>query len=274
MDNRKKAILVVSFGTSYEETRKKTIDRIEQDIREAYPEYAVYRAWTSHVIRRKLLQRDGIEIPDVKGAMEQMARDGITDVIVQPTHMLCGIEHERMKAEVQQQRKLFSHVVTGAQLLALQTDQDRVVQTVTQELQTEANEALVLMGHGTEHDCNVVYAGLDVQFKNAGYENIFMGTVEACPSLEDVLEQIREKRPESVVLAPFMIVAGDHASNDLAGDGADSWKSRLEAEGFAVRCVMKGLGEYPGIRNIFLDHVADAIRKLEESGAEESWQYK
>ncbi|MDO4323666.1 MAG: sirohydrochlorin cobaltochelatase [Lachnospiraceae bacterium] len=264
MEEKKRAILVVSFGTSYEETRKKTIDRIEQDIQERYADYAVYRAWTSGMIRRKILKRDGIHILDVRGAMEQMEADGIDEVIVQPTHVLNGIENDLMAEDVLAYKSRFENIVIGAPLLTSQEDNDRVVQAVADMLSPAEGEALVLMGHGTEHYANSIYAALDYEFKDMGHKNIFMGTVEAYPAFDSLIRQVREVAPRKVVLAPFMIVAGDHATNDLSGEEEDSWKSRFERAGFEVRCVLKGLGEYPAVRNIFLDHVEASIRELEK----------
>lgn len=260
---KKRAILAVSFGTSYTETRKKTIDQIEADIREAYPEYPLYRAWTSGMIRRKLEKRDGIRIPDVRGAMEQMKADGITEVIVQPTHVLNGIENEQMTQDVLAYGGQFEKLVIGAPLLTTQEDSNRAIRVIGEELALAEDEVLVLMGHGTPHFSNAIYAALDYQFKDEGYPNIFMGTVEAYPAFESLLKKVKSLHPKRVVLAPFMIVAGDHASNDLAGEDEDSWKSRFEREGYEVACVLKGLGEYPGIRAMFLDHVRDVMDQLQ-----------
>ena len=262
---KKRAILVVSFGTSYEETRKKTIDCIEQEIRQQYPEDKVYRAWTSKIIRKKIEKRDGIVIPDVKGALQQMAQDGVEEVIVQPTHVLNGIENDLMTEEVMSFQGQFDHIIVGAPLLTSQEDKDDVVRAVTDTLCPSSEEALVLMGHGTEHYANSVYAALDYQFKDIGYKNIFMGTVESYPSFESLLRQVGKLQPERVVLAPFMIVSGDHAINDMSGDGEDSWKSRFEQAGYQVRCIQKGLGEYPQVRRILLKHVAVSVSKLEEA---------
>ncbi len=255
-----KGVLVVSFGTSYEETRRKTIDRIEERIAAGFPQYAVYRAWTSGMIRRKVLKRDGLRILDVKEALMQMHDDGITEAIVQPTHVLNGIENEQMTQEVLACREWFRHIVIGAPLLTSQRDCDRIVQVVAGELHPAEDEALVLMGHGTEHYSNAIYAALDYRFHDAGYPNIFVGTVEAYPPFESVLKRVRDSGLKRVVLAPFMIVAGDHASNDLSGEGEDSWKSRFEREGFEVRCVPKGLGEYEGVRDMFVSHVREKVR--------------
>ncbi|MCD8105819.1 MAG: sirohydrochlorin cobaltochelatase [Lachnospiraceae bacterium] len=261
MSEIRKAILVVSFGTSYEKTRKKTIDRIEECIRERFPAWKEYRAWTSGMIRQKIEKRDGIKIPDVKGALIQMAADGMTEVIVQPTHVLNGIENDQMQETVNTCRHLFSRVETGNPLLTTQEDNRRMIQIVSREMEPKSDEALVLMGHGTEHYANSIYAALDYQFKDMGYPNIFMGTVEAYPALDSLIRQVKEKNLEKVVLAPFMIVAGDHAENDLAGLEEDSWKSRFEKAGFAVTCVLKGLGEYAGVRELFLDHVLEAMKR-------------
>lgn len=263
LERTKRAILVVSFGTSYEETRKKTIDKIEESIKNEYPQYRVYRAWTSAMIRKKLLRRDGIVIPDVAGAMEEMLGDGITDVIVQPTHVLNGIENDKMEEQLRSYRGRFAHIVMGAPLLTTPEDNERVIGCVASELAPSDEEALVLMGHGTEHFANFVYAALDLQFKDKGYKNIFLGTVEAYPDFETLLRRVEKLRPKRVLLAPFMIVAGDHALNDLAGSDRDSWKSRMEAAGYETQCILKGLGEYEGIRRLFLSHVAESEKVLE-----------
>lgn len=259
MEHGKKAVLVVSFGTSYEETRKKTIDQIEETLRRAYPEHIFYRAWTSKMIRKKLLERDGVRVFDVTEAMEDMEKNGITEVLVQPTHVINGIENDQMLEDLSRFRDCFSRISIGTPLLTSAKDSRRVIKAVTQELQPASDEALVFMGHGTEHYVDAIYAALDYQFKDMGHDNIFMGTVEGYPTLDSVRKLVEKAGFKKVVLAPFMIVAGDHALNDLSGEEEDSWKRVFEREGYEVRCILKGLGEYPAIRDIFLDHARDAI---------------
>ena len=233
----KKAILIVSFGTSYENTRKRTIDAIERDIADAFPACPAYRAWTSKMIIAKLKKRDGIIIHTVKEAMEQMLLDGVTDVIVQPTHVINGIENDQMKADALSFRDRFSSIVFGNPLLTTEEDNQAVVQAVADEFQGMDQEtALVLMGHGTEHYANSVY-----------------------PALDSLLRAADSFQPKKIVLAPFMIVAGDHAQNDLAGEDPDSWMNRLSSEGYEVTPVLKGLGEYPKIRQVLVDHVQQAM---------------
>ena len=255
----KKAILIVSFGTSYENTRKRTIDAIERDIADAFPACPAYRAWTSKMIIAKLKKRDGIIIHTVKEAMEQMLLDGITDVIVQPTHVINGIENDQMKADALSFRDRFSSIVFGNPLLTTEEDNQAVVQAVAGEFQDMDQEtALVLMGHGTEHYANSVYAALDYRFKDMGHKNIFLGTVEAYPALDSLLRAADSFQPKKIVLAPFMIVAGDHARNDLAGAEADSWDSILKADGFETEVIMKGLGEIDAIAELFVKHLKKA----------------
>ena len=255
----KKAILIVSFGTSYENTRKRTIDAIERDIADAFPVCPAYRAWTSKMIIAKLKKRDGIIIHTVKEAMEQMLLDGITDVIVQPTHVINGIENDQMKADALSFRDRFSSIVFGNPLLTTEEDNQAVVQAVAGEFQDMDQEtALVLMGHGTEHYANSVYAALDYRFKDMGHKNIFLGTVEAYPALDSLLRAADSFQPKKIVLAPFMIVAGDHARNDLAGAEADSWDSILKADGFETEVIMKGLGEIDAIAEMFVKHLKKA----------------
>ena len=261
--NQKKAILVVSFGTSFAETRKKTIDAIEADLAAAYPDYTIYRAWTSKMILKKLKNRDGIVLPTVSEAVEQMIADGVTRLIVQPTHVINGIENDQMKADVLARQEAFTSIAFGTPLLTTTEDQMAVIRTLMTELPAPSKEeALVLMGHGTVHYANAVYAALDYTFKDLDYPRCILGTVEAYPSLESVKRQLKTLAPKKVILAPFMVVAGDHATNDLAGEEEDSWKSQLEAEGYEVSCILKGLGEYPGIRKLYIEHAKEAMKEL------------
>ncbi len=255
----KKAILVVSFGTSFSRTRAKTIDQIEKDIEEAFLDYRIYRAWTSKRIIEKLLRRDNVRIPTVKEAAEQMIADGITRVIVQPTHLVNGIENEEMKRDVLAFEADFEAVSFGDPLLTTTEDNEQALLAVMKEFSDmDPKDALVFMGHGTTHYANSVYAALDYMLKDLGYSHAFLGTVEAYPSLDTLLKRVGELRPGKVLLAPFMIVAGDHAIHDMSGEDEDSWRSRFEAEGFRVECLMKGLGEYEGIRRRFIEHVKAA----------------
>lgn len=261
MTNRKKAILAVSFGTSHEDTRKKTIDVIEADIEETFSGYALYRAWTSKIIIKKLLKENGTHIYTVTEAIEQMIADGIQQLIVQPTHIINGIENDIMKEEVLAFREQFDTISFGTPLLTTDEDNKQVIEALLQEFpDLKKEEALVLMGHGSTHYANAIYAALDYTFKDMGYENVFVGTVEAYPSMETTLRLVKEYAPEHVILTPFMIVAGEHAKNDMASMDKDSWKCRFEAAGFKVTCVVKGLGEYKGIRNVLLRHIEEAIK--------------
>ena len=260
MQESKKAILVVSFGTSYNPTREKTIDVIESKIGDAFSDWKIYRAWTSKMIMAKLLKRDGIKINNVKEAMEQMRDDGITDVLIQPTHVINGIENDLMKDDALSCRDSFHSITFGTPLLTSEQDNCDMIEAIHQEFSyLKADEALVLMGHGTTHYANAIYAALDYTFKDKGYPNIHLGTVEAYPSMETLLKVVREQNPSKVVLAPFMIVAGDHARNDMASDDPDSWRCQFEAAGFPVECVLKGLGEYPEVQEIFIRHVREAM---------------
>lgn len=267
--NQKKAILAVSFGTSFSKTREKTIDKIEEDIARSYPEYRVYRAWTSKMIIAKLRRRDNLVIPTVEEALEQMIADGVEELIVQPTHIINGIENDQMKETVRKKKDAFSRVGFGAPLLTSTADSHAVAEAVMEEFpgfsgeEGREREALVFMGHGTPHYANSIYAALNYTFWDLGYSRVFLGTVEAYPSLESLKKQLGAFRPKKVTLAPFMVVAGDHAIHDMSGEDEDSWKSQLEAEGYEVSCVMRGLGEYPGVRKIYLDHIREAIDGLE-----------
>lgn len=247
---------MVSFGTSHEDTREKTIGAIERDIAAAFPDCAIYRAWTSKMILEKLKREQNLHFYNVKEAMEQMRADGIQDVYIQPTHVINGIENDLMKEDALAYREDFASIAFGDPLLTTEADNRAVIEAVYEEFSHLGNEdVLVLMGHGTTHFANSVYAALDYQFKDMGHKNFFLGTVEAYPSMESLLRMVKEYGPERVVLAPFMIVAGDHAKHDMAGDDPESWYNQFRQAGFEVDCVLKGLGEYPGIRRLFLKHI-------------------
>lgn len=255
----KKAVLAVSFGTSFTGTREKTIDRIEEDIRAAFPNDGFYRAWTSKMIIAKLLKRDGIRVPTVEEAISQMLADGVTQLVVQPTHLVNGIENERMKEDVHTYGKALESISFGNPLLTTAEDQKRVLRVVMEEFpDLKEEEGLVFMGHGTPHNANAVYGHLNDRLKDLGYPNVFLGTVEEHPSLDTVLKQVEKFHPKKVFLAPFMVVAGDHAIHDMSGDNENSWQSRFEAAGFEVECIMKGLGEYAKIRRIYVEHAKAA----------------
>lgn len=258
----KKAILVVSFGTSHNDTREKTIDVIEQTIQKAYPNHAIYRAWTSNMIIQKVIQRDQVINFTVTQAVKEMLKDGVTELVVQPTHVINGIENDLMIKDILQFEDSFESIRFGTPLLTTTQDSLDVIDALMKEYDSlEKDEALVFMGHGTTHYANTVYAALDYMFKEQGYFNVYVGTVEAYPSLETILRQMKNQNPKSITLVPFMIVAGDHAKNDMASDEEDSWYSQLSAKGYKVKSVLKGLGEYQGIRDIFLRHIEEALVK-------------
>ncbi|HEY9574063.1 MAG TPA: sirohydrochlorin cobaltochelatase [Lachnospiraceae bacterium] len=256
----KKAIVVVSFGTSYEETRKQTIEVIEQEISASHPDIPVFRAWTSKMILKKILKRDGIKIFNVKEVMEKLKEEGYREVLLQPTHIVNGIENDLMKEDAKAFEKDFERISFGNPLLTSTEDMQEVADIVAKEIPTVQDEALVFMGHGTEHYVNATYAAMDYIFKERGYRHIFMGTVEAYPELENVMRQVKNAGYKKVKLAPFMLVAGDHAKNDMAGEESESWKNQFIQAGFETDCLIKGLGEYKGIRDLFLKHANEAMR--------------
>lgn len=257
---QQRAILLVSFGTSYIESKENTIDKIMADIAHAFPEYPIYQAWTSKVIIHILQERDLIHIPTIEEAMTQIQADGITDLIVQPTHLINGLENDTMKRTILSMTSEELSVHFGAPLLTSTEDNQWVLNTVMNEFtDIPPEDALVFMGHGTTHYVNSVYAALDYTLKDMGYTHTFIGTVEAYPDLDVLIRQVDHVHPKRVHLAPFLLVAGAHANNDMAGNKVTSWKSRFEAAGYEVVCHIKGLGEYESIRNIYLEHLKTAL---------------
>ena len=242
-----KAVLVISFGTSFENTRKKNIDAIEADIAAAYPDCRVMRAFTSTIIMKKLAGQ-GLLIPDTAVAVEALLAEGVTDLVVQPTHLMHGFEYDKLCGMLEPYWDRFASVRVGHPLLDTTEDLQIVVDTLGGAFDLAPDEGLVLMGHGTEHFANAVYAALDYMFKDRGYPRVFVGTVEGYPELESVMKQLKSTGIKKLILAPLMLVAGDHAVNDMASDEENSWRTQLEAAGYGVRCVIKGLGEYEAIR--------------------------
>lgn len=262
MTKGKKAILVTSFGTSHTDTLEKTIAAIEKDIAAAYPDWEVRRAFTSGMILKVLAKRDGIVIDNVAEAMNRLVNDGFREVLVQPTHVIPGDEYEGMKADAEVFSDQFDRLIFGEPLLNRPDDYRKLIRAIMEQFpDLSEREALVLMGHGTEHPIDAAYAALDYRFKDMGYRNVFVGTVEGYPDVETVLRLVGSVRPDKVVLMPLMVVAGDHAVNDMAGDEEDSWKNLFEKAGYEVTCVLKGLGEFQSVRDIYLEHVRDGMSK-------------
>lgn len=251
----KKALLVVSFGTSYLDTLEKTIAPIEAEVAAALPEREPRRAFTSGIILRKL-ERGGCHIDSVPAALERLLAQGFDDVLVQPSHVMNGDEYDKLARLAEPFAGRFQRFTLGTPLLTEVEDYRAVAEAVLAELPPEREDtALVFMGHGTEHHANASYCQLEYVFHDLGRRDVLIGTVEGYPTLDEVRRRLRE-RPgvNRLALYPMMVVAGDHARNDLAGEEPDSWKNRLEGEGYQVSCVLRGLGEYPGIRRLFAAH--------------------
>ncbi|MCI8724892.1 MAG: sirohydrochlorin cobaltochelatase [Hungatella sp.] len=258
------AILVVSFGTSYNDSRDATIGAIEEAVTDAFSDYEVRRAFTSQIIIDKLKERDNLEIDNVTEALDRAVADGIKELIVQPTHLMDGYEYNDILDEMSDYVDKFDKIIVGDPLLSGDPDFDAVAQAITAWTASfdDGKTAICFMGHGTEADSNRVYEKMQKTLADLGFENYYIGTVEAQPELKDVMEALEAKGGyEKAVLQPLMVVAGDHANNDMAGDGEDSWKTILEREGYEVECILEGLGQIPAIRDIYMEHIKTAIEK-------------
>lgn len=261
----KRAILAVSFGTSYLDTLEKTIAATERALADAFPGWEVRRAFTSGRIIEKLRRRDGVQTDTVSEAMQRLLDEGFTHVAVQPTHVMHGEEFEKMLAQIEPYR-LRLRLCVGMPLLHAQADYEAMSGAVFDWLGAPApDEALILMGHGTAHFANASYSQMEHVLR-ARCERVYLATVEGYPTLDDVLRQIKQQpQITRVRLAPFMLVAGDHAKNDMAGDG-DSWKTALQNAGYAVECTMRGLGECEAVRAQFVSHCRSAVEALAPKG--------
>ena len=261
----KKAVLVVSFGTTYNESRKKTIEAIEQAIRDEFKDFEIRRAFTSRIIIGILKNRDGIEIDGVSEALLQLEKDRYTHVLVQPTLVMGGEENDRMLSAVEEYKDHFDKIVCGQPLLSSEEDYERLTNVLTEDTREydEAGTEIIFMGHGTEHVANEAYHRLAGVFSSRSFDRYHIGTVEAEPTFQDIMEEVKKTDSTRIILQPLMIVCGDHAHNDMAGEEDDSWKAQLEEEGYEVICRLKGMGELDGVCQILVDHAREAKGKME-----------
>ena len=257
-------LLVVSFGTSFNDSRRLTIGAIEQSLADAFPDWSVRRGFTSQIIIDHVLRRDGVAIDNVTEALDRAADNGVKTLVVQPTHLMDGFEYNDLYDELAGFADAFEAVAIGAPLLTSDEDFAAVAEAIVKATADydDGETAICFMGHGTEAESNGVYAKMQQVLDAMGCENYFIGTVEAEPSVEDLLEAVQAGTYTKVVLRPLMIVAGDHANNDMAGDDEDSWKSRFEAAGYEVKCILSGLGELEEVQQLFAAHAAEAVASL------------
>jgi sirohydrochlorin cobaltochelatase len=259
-----KELLVVSFGTSFNDSRRLTIGAIEAAMEAAFPEFAVRRGFTSQIIIDHVKSRDGEIIDNVKEAIDRAVASSTRILVVQPTHLMNGFEYNDLVDELAQYADLFEQVAVGEPLLTSDEDFDIVMKAIVEATAEydDGETAICFMGHGTEADSNGVYAKMQEKLTAAGYKNYYVGTVEATPSVDDVIAAVQAGSYKKVVLRPLMIVAGDHANNDMAGDDEDSWKTKFEAAGFNVTCVVEGLGQLEAIQQLLVAHAQAAIETL------------
>lgn len=243
-------ILVVSFGTTFDDTRTKNIVAIENLFQERYPNCKVYTAFTSNIVLKRLRERD-IHIKNVNEALVTMKEDGITHVQIIPTHLLYGYEYEKIVTEVTLFEPSFQKMSLAPPLLSSTDVQKETLNIIANAYSLPSTTALLLVGHGTSHFANAIYSSMDYMAKEMGYPHIFVSTIEGYPILPQVLPLLKNTDYQSVHLVPFMLVAGDHAHNDINGSDEDSIRTQLEQEGYAVTCSMRGLGEYVEIRQLY-----------------------
>ncbi len=277
-------LLVVSFGTSYNDSRVADIKGIEDALQAAYPDWSVRRAFTAQIIINHIQARDGEKIDNMDQALERAVANGVKKLVVQPTHLMHGAEYDEMCETIDAYRDKFESVSIAEPLLGevgsdatvINADKEAVAKAITAEAvkdagvesleaAKEAGTAFVFLGHGTAHVAKVTYSQMQTQMQNLGYENVFIGTVEGEPeetSAEAVIEAVKAAGYTNVILRPLMVVAGDHANNDMAGSEDDSWKTMFEAAGLSVGCQIAGLGEIADVQAIYVAHTKAAIEAL------------
>lgn len=276
-----KELLVVSFGTSFNDSRVADIKSIEDALQEANPDWFVRRAFTAQIIINHIQARDGEKIDNMEQALERAVANGVKQLVVQPTHLMHGAEYDEMCAAIDKVRDKFESVEiaepmlgeVGSDAAVINADKEAVAKAVVAAALSEsgyestaaakeAGVAYVLMGHGTAHVAKVTYSQMATQMDKLGYENVFIGTVEGEPedtSCEAVIAAVKEAGYTTVVLRPLMVVAGDHANNDMAGADEDSWKTMFEAAGLTVNCQISGLGRIADVQALYVAHTKAAI---------------
>ena len=276
-----KELLVVSFGTSFNDSRVADIKSIEDALQEANPDWSVRRAFTAQIIINHIQARDGEKIDNMEQALERAVANGVKQLVVQPTHLMHGAEYDEMCAAIDKVRDQFDSVEIAEPMLGevgndatvINADKEAVAKAVVAAALEEsgyestaaakdAGVAYVLMGHGTAHVAKVTYSQMATQMAKLGYENVFVGTVEGEPeetSCEAVIEAVKNAGYTTVVLRPLMVVAGDHANNDMAGADEDSWKTMFEAAGLTVNCQISGLGRIADVQALYVAHSKAAI---------------
>jgi len=276
-----KELLVVSFGTSFNDSRVADIKSVEDALQEANPDWSVRRAFTAQIIINHIQARDGEKIDNMDQALERAVANGVKQLVVQPTHLMHGAEYDEMCAAIDKVRDQFDSVEIAEPLLGevgddatvINADKEAAAKAVVAAALEEsgyestaaakdAGVAYVLMGHGTAHVAKVTYSQMATQMAKLGYENVFVGTVEGEPeetSCEAVIEAVKNAGYTTVVLRPLMVVAGDHANNGMAGADDDSWKTMFEAAGFTVNCQISGLGRIADVQALYVAHTKAAI---------------
>ncbi len=277
-------LLVVSFGTSYNDSRVADIKGIEDALQAAYPDWSVRRAFTAQIIINHVQARDGEKIDNMTQALDRAVANGVKNLVVQPTHLMHGAEYDEMCEVIDEYRDQFESVAiaepmlgeVGSDATVINADKEAVAKAITAaavadagfasvDEAKEAGTAFVFMGHGTAHVAKVTYSQMQAQMQQLGYENVFIGTVEGEPeetAAEAVIETVKAAGYTNVVLRPLMVVAGDHANNDMAGADDDSWKTMFEAAGFTVDCQIAGLGEIADVQALYVAHTKAAIDAL------------
>ncbi len=279
-----KELLVVSFGTSFNDSRATDIKGIEDALAKAFPDWSVRRAFTAQIIINHVQARDGEKIDNMDQALERAVANGVKTLVVQPTHLMHGAEYDEMCEALDAYKDKIENIVVAEPLLGevgndatvINADKETVAKAVVDTAvadgkfesiakAAEDGTALVLMGHGTAHVAKVTYSQMQTQMEKLGYKNVFIGTVEGEPeetSCEAVIEAVKAAGYTKVVLRPLMVVAGDHANNDMAGADEDSWKSMVEAAGLTVECQIAGLGRIDAVQELYVAHTQAAIDTL------------
>ncbi|MBP2655321.1 MAG: Sirohydrochlorin cobaltochelatase [Firmicutes bacterium] len=264
----KKAILVVSFGTTYADTRKLTTEAVQNKISAVFPDYEVRHAFTSRIIIKKLAECDGIKVDTEKQALDKLKAEGYKEIIIQPLHIEPGDEYEKLMRVVDnyEKSKAFNKIAVGRPFLYYTGQEGKpddylaAIKALQMQFPKLGNhEAIALMGHGGVNPANTAYAALQLKLEDAGLKKVYIFTVDGYPTFYNLKNKLKENKIKKVVLMPLMLVAGNHANEDLAGDNKDSFKSQLIQAGYTVEIYLHGLGENSKVQDIYVEHINDAM---------------
>lgn len=258
----KSGILTASFGTTYKEARKLSLEAIDQAVSYKFPEFGIYKAYTSSIVKKRIYKNEGVFIPGISQALNKMYENGVENAYIMPTHIIPGEEYHKILDTVYMYSNKFNILKTSEPLLSSASDFSLTADILNCHYNfssMDSNSAIVLMGHGSGHAANKCYSQFQDTLNQKGFFNVFVSTVEGTPDFETLLNILKKQTFKNITLIPFMVTAGEHVHNDMAGNKKDSWKNQLKAFGYNIKVITHGIGELKEIQELYLSHLNNVI---------------